>query len=74
MRNWPRFEIPFTGYMLLTADDSDNSGRRTWSVSGVVTEFRGENYLLLTRAVFRAAPRHGCSVQARTPDLGDGKF
>jgi hypothetical protein len=56
-----------------TMDDSDNSDRRTWSVSGVVTEFRGENYLLLTRAVFRAAQREESAVEARTPDLSDGK-
>ncbi len=27
-----------------------------WSVSGVVTEFRGVNYLLVTRAVIKTAP------------------
>jgi hypothetical protein len=27
-----------------------------WSVSGTVTEFRGANYLLITRAVLKAKP------------------
>jgi hypothetical protein len=47
----------------------DNPATRDWSVSGVVTEFRGENYLLLTRAVLKArtdsgnAPRTGQRIQ-----------
>jgi hypothetical protein len=31
----------------------DDPSPRMWSVSGVVTEFRGENYLLITRAVLK---------------------
>ena len=29
---------------------------RPWTVSGVVTEFQGENFLLLTRAVAKSSP------------------
>lgn len=31
----------------------ENAGGRVWSVSGTVTEFRGRNYLLISRAVVR---------------------
>ncbi|MFW6170449.1 MAG: hypothetical protein ACODAD_08165 [Planctomycetota bacterium] len=31
----------------------DNAGGREWSVSGVVTEYRDQNYLLIQRAVLR---------------------
>ncbi len=34
---------------------------RVWSVSGTVTEFRGRNYLLISRAVVR--PRHATSAE-----------
>jgi hypothetical protein len=33
---------------------SDSSGELQWSVSGTVTEFRGQNYLLITRALLKA--------------------
>lgn len=29
----------------------DNRGQRQWVVSGLITEFRGANYLLVTKAV-----------------------
>lgn len=32
----------------------ESTSPRTWSVSGVVTEYRGDNYLLITRAVLKA--------------------
>lgn len=32
----------------------DNPTMRLWSVTGVVTEYRNENYLLITRAVLKA--------------------
>lgn len=32
----------------------ENSDSRAWTVSGTVTEFRGSNYLLVTRAVLRS--------------------
>lgn len=32
---------------------TEGRGSRTWVVSGVVTEFRGGNYLLVTKAVVR---------------------
>lgn len=35
----------------------DNPTMRTWSVTGVITEFRGENYLLITRAVVKGRSR-----------------
>ncbi len=31
----------------------DNTKGRQWSVSGVVTEYRGENFLILNRAVLK---------------------
>lgn len=31
----------------------DTPGKRTWVVDGVVTEFRGGNYLLITRAIIK---------------------
>ena len=42
----------------------DDPSPRTWSVTGVLTEFRGENYLLITRAVLK--PRQ--IPATRTPD------
>ena len=33
---------------------SDSSDELQWSVSGTVTEFRGQNYLLVTRALLKA--------------------
>jgi hypothetical protein len=35
----------------------DNPAIWLWSVTGVVTEFHGENYLLITRAVLKAHPK-----------------
>ena len=32
----------------------DNPSLRVWCISGVITEYRGENYLLLTRATLKA--------------------
>jgi hypothetical protein len=32
----------------------DDPSPRTWSVSGVLTEYRGENFLLITRAVLKS--------------------
>jgi len=34
----------------------DSPTPRLWSVSGVITEYRGENFLLITRAVLKARP------------------
>jgi hypothetical protein len=33
---------------------SESRSRQEWTVSGTLTEFRGANYLLLTKAVIRA--------------------
>jgi hypothetical protein len=38
--------------MLKTVEEPESI---TWSVSGTVTEFSGRNYLLISRAVFKAA-------------------
>lgn len=35
----------------------DNPTMRLWSVTGVVTEYRNENYLLITHAVLKAQPK-----------------
>lgn len=32
----------------------DSRGKQEWIVSGVITEFRGSNYLLLTKAIVRS--------------------
>lgn len=47
-----------------------------WSVSGQVTEFRGSNYLLITRAIVRhkpTAPAADRVPAARSPDATDTK-
>jgi hypothetical protein len=36
--------------MLKSAEEPDSV---SWSVSGVITEFSGRNYLLVTRAVYK---------------------
>jgi hypothetical protein len=33
----------------------DSRGKQEWIVSGMITEFRGNNYLLLSKAVMRGA-------------------
>ena len=39
--------------------DSNNPGRLKWSVDGVITEYQGENYLMITRAAITS--RHSDS-------------
>lgn len=51
----------------------DNPAKRVWSVTGVITEFRGENYLLVTRAVLKAQPKSGPSVENRKAETGEKK-
>jgi hypothetical protein len=36
---------------------SETRSRREWIVSGMVTEFRGANFLLVSRAVLKARPQ-----------------
>jgi hypothetical protein len=38
-----------------TLKGSDESESIRWSVSGVVTEFNGRNFLLITRAIYKSA-------------------
>ena len=45
----------------------DNPSVRTWNVSGVITEYQGENYLLLTRAVLKARPTQPLTRKRRLP-------
>lgn len=45
----------------------DNPAVRTWSVSGVITEYQGENYLLVTRAVLKARPTQPLTRKRRLP-------
>jgi hypothetical protein len=44
---------------------------RLWSVSGIVTEYCGENYLLVTRAVMK--PRRGPAPSPEAGTKPDGK-
>lgn len=48
----PNLNLERVSRMLQGADEPESV---TWSVSGTVTEFSGKNYLLISRAVFRAA-------------------
>jgi hypothetical protein len=48
----PNLNLERISRMLQGADEPESI---TWSVSGTVTEFSGKNYLLISRAVFRAA-------------------
>lgn len=48
----PNLNLERISRMLQAADEPESI---TWSVSGTVTEFSGKNYLLISRAVFRAA-------------------
>jgi hypothetical protein len=41
--------------VIRTLKGSDESESIRWSVSGVVTEFNGRNYLLINRAVYKSA-------------------
>jgi len=40
----------------------ENTSPRTWSVSGIVTEYRGGNYLIVTRASLKTRARRGTKV------------
>ena len=40
---------------------------RPWTVSGVVTEFQGENFLLLTRAVAKSSPPSTSAARTGRP-------
>ncbi len=51
----------------------DNPTMRVWSVTGTITEFRGENYLLVTRAVLKAQPKSGPPVDHRKAESVDKK-
>lgn len=37
----------------------DNYDRLEWSVSGTITEYRGANYLLISRAILKSRPAAG---------------
>lgn len=41
--------------VIRTLKGSDESESIRWSVSGVVTEFNGRNYLLINRAIYKSA-------------------
>jgi hypothetical protein len=45
----------------------DEAPERPWTVSGVVTEYRGRNYLLMERAVVRAHGDHDTPVAETAP-------
>ena len=53
----------------------DNPSMRSWSVTGVITEFRGENYLLVTRATLKAQqkPNPNPTVEQRKVEAGEKK-
>jgi hypothetical protein len=51
----------------------DNPSKHVWSVTGVITEFRGENYLLVTRAALKAQPKVAPAVEQRKPESPDKK-
>jgi hypothetical protein len=40
----------------------EGSDARRWSVSGTITEYRGGNYLLLTRAILKSPSRRGAGT------------
>jgi hypothetical protein len=46
---------------------SESSDRHRWSVSGIVTEYHGQNYLLVTRAILKA---DGTPESSSSPELG----
>lgn len=48
----PNLGLERVGRMLKSVEEPESV---TWSVSGMVTEFGGRNYLLVTRAVYKAA-------------------
>ena len=50
----------------ITSADDFNS-KRTWLVSGIVTQYRGTNYLLLTRAVARSDASRSRRRAKRSP-------
>jgi hypothetical protein len=37
----------------------EGAGQRAWVISGIVTEYRGANFLLITKAVLQAAEGEG---------------
>ncbi|HJN12038.1 MAG: hypothetical protein QGG09_15010 [Pirellulaceae bacterium] len=43
----------------------ESTSPRTWSVSGVITEYRSSNYLLVTRASLKARASRGTNVTPR---------
>lgn len=48
--------------LLKTVDEPESI---SWSVSGSITEFSGRNYILITRAVYKAAANQGrAAIQA----------
>lgn len=48
----PNLNLERIARTLQTVDEPESV---TWTISGTVTEFSGKNYLLISRAVFRAA-------------------
>lgn len=51
----------------------DNPSMRLWSVTGVVTEYRNENYLLITRAVVKAQSKPKASAGSRKTEAANKK-
>jgi hypothetical protein len=46
-------EVKGTGVFVLTRTIGDSPDQLEWSISGVITEYRGANYLLVTQAVLK---------------------
>lgn len=44
---------------------AENTTARTWSVSGVFTEYRGDNYLIVTRAALKARAKQPRKARPR---------
>lgn len=51
----------------------DNPSMRVWSVTGVVTEYRNENYLLITRAVLKAQPKKNLVSESQKVETESSK-
>lgn len=62
-RPWPVLENLNLERVARTIQDSGKTSA-PWSVSGTVTEYRGTNYLLLRRAVLKAAAPSGRPIGA----------
>jgi hypothetical protein len=58
----------------VTATITENPDQLTWSVSGMVTEYRGANYLLISRAILKSKPdKPGARPKSAKPAATDDK-